>query len=51
MPRSKKEVQEMIRDDIKKHTKFVIAGVTMNWKEDILAAIDIAFIMRTIEKI
>ncbi len=45
VPRSKKEVQEMIRDDIKKHTKFVIAGVTMNWEEDILAAIDIAFVL------
>ncbi len=45
VPHSKKEVQEMIRNDIKMHTKFVIAGVTMNWEEDILAAIDIAFIL------
>ena len=43
--RSKKEVQEMIRDEIKKHTQFVISGVTMNWDEDILAAIDVAFIL------
>lgn len=45
VPRSKKEVQEMIRDDIKKHTKFVISGVTMNWEDDILAAIDVAFVL------
>jgi len=30
MPRSAKEVQEMIRNDIEKHPQFVIFGVTMN---------------------
>lgn len=45
VPRSKREVQEMIRDEIKKHTQFVISGVTMNWDEDILEAIDVAFIL------
>lgn len=45
MPRSKREVQEMIRNEIKKHTQFVISGVTMNWDEDILEAIDVAFIL------
>ena len=45
MPRSAKEVQEMIRDDIRKHPQFVIYGVTMKWEADILAAIDVAFIL------
>lgn len=42
---SKAEVQGMIRKDIERHPKFVIAGVTMNWEEDILSAIDIVFIL------
>lgn len=42
MPRSAKEVQEMIRNDIEKHPQFVISGVTMNWEEDIWSVIDIA---------
>ncbi len=45
MPRSTKEVQEMIRNDIERNPQFVISGVTMNWEEDILSAIDIAFIL------
>ena len=45
MPRSAKEVQEMIRNDIEKHLQFVISGVTMNWDEDILSVIDVAFIL------
>lgn len=45
MPRSAKEVQEMIRNDIEKHPQFVISGVTMNWDEDILSVIDVAFIL------
>ena len=44
-PCSKSEVQEMIRSDIAKHPQFVICGVTMNWDEDILDAIDIAFVL------
>ena len=44
-PRAKSEVQEMIRSDIAKHPQFVICGVTMNWDEDILDAIDIAFVL------
>lgn len=47
VPRSQREVQEMLRDEIKKHPQFVISGVTMNWDEDILVAIDIAFILET----
>lgn len=46
VPRSKVEVQEMIRDDIEKHPQFVISGVTMNWGEDIISAIDIVFILK-----
>lgn len=45
MPRSTKEVQEMLRNDIEKHPQFVISGVTMNWEEDILSVIDIAIIL------
>lgn len=45
MPRSAKEVQEMLRKDIEKHPKFIISGVTMNWEEDILSVIDVAFIL------
>ena len=45
MPRSAKEVQEMIRNDIEKHPQFVISGVTMNWDEDLLSVIDVAFIL------
>lgn len=45
MPRSAKEVQEMIRNDIEKYPHFVISGVTMNWEEDILSVIDVAFIL------
>ena len=45
MPRAAKEVQEMIRNDIEKHPQFVISGVTMNWDEDLLSVIDVAFIL------
>lgn len=46
MPRSTSDVQETIRNDIEKHTQFVISGVTMNWDEDILSVIDVAFILK-----
>ena len=45
MPRSSEEVQKMIRDDIDMHPQFVICGVTMNWKEEILSKIDVVFII------
>ena len=45
MPRSRKEVQEMICRDIETHPQFVISGVAMNWEEDVLAAIDVVFIL------
>lgn len=45
IPRSSKEVQEMIWNDINQHPQFVICGVTMNWNEDILSTIDVVFII------
>lgn len=44
-PRTKSEVQEMLREDIKKHPRFILSGVTMNWEADILSSIGIAFIL------
>lgn len=42
-PKSKKEVQEAILSDIKAHPKFIISGVSMNWCEEILSNIELAF--------
>ena len=42
-PRSKAEVQTAILEDIKKYPKFIIAGVNMNWCEEILSNIEYAF--------
>ncbi len=42
-PRTKNEVQAAIMEDIKAHPKFIISGVTMNWSDEILSRIDIAF--------
>ena len=41
--RTKLEVQEAIWEDIKAHPQFILAGVTMNWSEEILSKIDIVF--------
>lgn len=46
VPRSKTEVQEMLRDEIKNHPQFVISGVTMNWAWDIISKINIVFILK-----
>lgn len=46
-PRTKEEVQDMLLKDMQSHQKFIISGVTMNWKEDILSRIDIAFWVQT----
>ena len=46
-PRTKGEVQNAILEDINKHPKFILAGVTMNWCEEILSRIDIAFWIQT----
>lgn len=42
-PRSKEEVQVAILEDIKRHPKFILSGVNMNWCEEILANIELAF--------
>ena len=41
--RSKEEVQEALLKDIKEHPDFIIAGVNMNWCEEILSRIEFAF--------
>ena len=46
-PRTKEEVQDTLLKDMQSHQKFIISGVTMNWKEDILSRIDIAFWVQT----
>ncbi len=42
-PRLKSEVQTAILDDIHVHPKFILSGVTMNWSDEILSHIDLAF--------
>ena len=46
-PRTKSEVQTAIMEDIKTHPRFIISGVTMNWSDEILSRIDIAFWVQT----
>ena len=46
-PRTKSEVQSAIMEDIKTHPKFILSGVTMNWRDEILSCIDIAFWVQT----
>lgn len=46
-PRTKSEVQTALIEDIKVHPRFIISGVTMNWSEEILNRIDIAFWVQT----
>ena len=47
IPRTKEEVQNALMKDMQIHQKFIISGVTMNWNEDILSCIDIAFWVQT----
>ena len=42
-PRTKQEVQAAIIEDIKAHPQFILSGVTMNWSNEILSRIEIAF--------
>ena len=42
-PRSKSEVENAILDDIEAHPNFILSGVTMNWSDEILSHINIAF--------
>ena len=46
-PRTKNEVQTAIMESIKAHPRFIISGVTMNWCDEILSRIDIAFWIQT----
>ncbi len=46
-PRTKSEVQTAIMENIKTHPRFIISGVTMNWSNEILSSIDIAFWVQT----
>lgn len=46
-PRTKSQVQTAIMESIKTHPKFIISGVTMNWNDEILSRIDIAFWVQT----
>lgn len=45
--RAKEEVQNALMKDMQIHHKFIISGVTMNWNEDILSRMDIAFWVQT----
>jgi len=42
-PRSKAEVQEALLEAVKAHPDFILAGVNLNWCEEILLNIEIAF--------
>ena len=46
-PRAKSEVQETILQDIERNPQFIISGVTMNWSEEIIAKLDVAFVVKT----
>ena len=41
--RSKEEVQTALLEDVKAHPNFILAGVNMNWCEEILSHIKFAF--------
>lgn len=41
--KSKADVQEAILKDVKEHPDFILAGVNMNWCEEILSRIEFAF--------
>lgn len=42
-PQLKDQVENAILEDMKTHTKFILSGVTMNWHDEILSRIDVAF--------
>lgn len=46
-PRTKSEVQATLMADIKAHPNFILSGVTLNWSDEILSRIDIAFWVQT----
>lgn len=47
LPRTKNEVEISILRDIYLHPNFILSSVTMNWNEEILSRINIAFHMQT----
>ncbi|MGN1408546.1 MAG: AAA family ATPase [Eubacteriales bacterium] len=46
-PRTKHEAQKAIIEDIKAHPEFILSGVSMNWSDEIISRIDIAFWIQT----
>lgn len=46
-PKSKEEVQAALIEDMKVHPCFILAGVTMNWSDEILSRIKLAFWVQT----
>ena len=46
-PRTKSEVQGTIMQDIERNPQFIISGVRMNWSEEILAKLEVAFVVKT----
>lgn len=46
-PRTKSEVQAAIIESMKTHPRFIISGVTMDWSDEILSRIDLAFWIQT----
>ena len=46
-PRTKYDVQTAIIEEIADHPQFILSGVTMNWSDEILSHIDIAFWVQT----
>lgn len=46
-PREKSKVQEMLLKDIKKNSRFILSGVSINWEPEICSFIKIAFLIET----
>ena len=46
-PREKSDVQKKIIQDIERNPQFIISGVTMNWSDEILAKLNVAFVVKT----
>ena len=42
-PRTKDEVEQAIALDMERHSNFIISGVTMNWNDEILSKLEVAF--------
>ena len=45
--RTKEEVEEGIAKDIAAHPRYVLTGVTVNWREEILSTIKVVFWLKT----